>query len=236
MQKKKLIVLSGAGISAESGIKTFRDANGLWEGHNVMDVATPEAWHRNQQLVLDFYNQRRRQLHDVKPNSAHIGLAELEASFEVHIITQNVDDLHERAGSTNVLHVHGELFKARSVQNREYIVNWQSDLTSADKDPDGYQLRPHIVWFGEDVPAFEEAITLSSQADIFVVVGTSLQVYPAAGLLSYTPGQIPIIYIDPKPATIPNLPNPVEVISMGAIEGVKILKEKLKQWTDFPVF
>lgn len=228
--KKKLVVLTGAGISAESGIKTFRDADGLWEGHDVMEVASPEGWHRNPELVLDFYNQRRRQLKTVQPNAAHIGLAALEKDFDVHVITQNVDNLHERGGSTKVLHLHGELLKVRSVGNPGHILDWEDDLTSLHRDRDGYPLRPHIVWFGEDVPALEEAVQLTVQADVFAVVGTSLQVYPAAGLVSYTNPRVPVFYIDPKPAHMPGLPNPLEVIETSATEGVKILGERMKNF------
>ena len=224
---KKLVVLTGAGISAESGIKTFRESDGLWEGHNVMDVATPEGWRKNREMVLDFYNQRRKQLHTVQPNIGHQILAELEHYFEVHIITQNVDNLHEQAGSTNVLHLHGELFKVRSVKDKNYILDWKTDLISGDLDPNGFQLRPHIVWFGEDVPALEEALVLTQQADYFAVIGTSLQVYPAAGLVEYTPPNIPIYYIDPNPGTMQNVRNKVEIISLKASEGVPILKDRL---------
>lgn len=225
--KKKLVVLTGAGISAESGIKTFRDSDGLWEGHNVMDVATPEGWHKNPALVLDFYNQRRQQLKEVQPNLGHLILAELENNFDVYIITQNVDDLHERAGSKNVIHLHGELLKVRSTKNENYILDWQDDLNFGDVDQQGNQLRPHIVWFGEQVPALEDAITITEQADYFTVIGTSLQVYPAASLINFTPKNTPIYYIDPKPIKIPNLRNPLEIISNIASEGVRILKEKL---------
>jgi NAD-dependent deacetylase len=227
MKKKKLVVLTGAGISAESGIKTFRDAGGLWEGHDVMEVASPEGWHKNKELVLDFYNQRRQQLHEVQPNLGHFTLAELEADFDVHIITQNVDNLHEQAGSTKVLHLHGELLKVRSTKNPKYIVDWKTDLVLGDVDEDGNQLRPHIVWFGEAVPALEEAVAITQKADYFAVVGTSLQVYPAAGLLHYTNYNIPIFYIDPNPATIYDLSNPLEVIAKNATKGVPILREKL---------
>ena len=226
--KKKLVVLTGAGISAESGIKTFRDSDGLWEGHNVMDVATPEGWHKNPALVLDFYNQRRRQLKEVQPNLGHLILAELENDFDVYIITQNVDDLHERAGSSNITHLHGELLKVRSTKNENYILDWQDDLNFGDVDQYENQLRPHIVWFGEQVPALEEAIVISEQADYFAVIGTSLQVYPAASLINFTPKNTPIYYIDPKPIKIPNLRNPLEVIPSIASEGVRILKEKLQ--------
>jgi len=225
--KKKLVVLTGAGISAESGIKTFRDSDGLWEGHNVLDVATPEGWHKNPALVLDFYNQRRRQLKEVLPNRAHQILAELENEFEVYVITQNVDDLHERAGSSNVLHLHGELLKVRSSVDANYILDWQDDLNFGDFDKDNNQMRPHIVWFGEEVPALEEALQLTQNADYFAVIGTSLQVYPAAGLIDYTPRKTPIFYIDPKPIQIPNLKNPLEVIAEMASTGVEIMRNKL---------
>lgn len=225
--KKKLVVLTGAGISAESGIRTFRDADGLWEGHNVMDVASPEGWHRNRELVLDFYNQRRRQLQEVEPNLGHIVLAELETDFEVHIITQNVDNLHEKAGSSKVLHLHGELLKVRSVKNEDYILDWSHDLILGDVDDKGNQLRPHIVWFGEMVPALDEAVNTIEQADYVAVIGTSLQVYPAASLMHYANPDVPVFYIDPRPASISNLQNPLEVIPMNATEGVPLLKQKL---------
>ncbi|HMK06980.1 MAG TPA: NAD-dependent deacylase [Flavobacterium sp.] len=224
---KRLVILTGAGISAESGIKTFRDSDGLWEGHNVMDVATPEGWRKNPELVLDFYNQRRRQLHEVQPNLGHLILAELEKDFNVHIITQNVDNLHESAGSSNVLHLHGELFKVRSTKNHSHILDWKHDLILGDSDNNGHQLRPHIVWFGEDVPALEDAVMLTQQADIFAVIGTSLQVYPAAGLIDFTRPEIPLFYIDPNPVKIPNLRNKVEVIPEIASVGMEILKAKL---------
>ncbi|MFV8353595.1 SIR2 family NAD-dependent protein deacylase [Flavobacterium sp. XS2P14] len=225
--KKKLVVLTGAGISAESGIKTFRDSDGLWEGHNVLDVATPEGWYKNAALVLDFYNQRRKQLKEVEPNLGHLILAELETDFEVYIITQNVDDLHERAGSSNVLHLHGELLKVRSTKNPDYILDWRDDLNFGDFDENKNQLRPHIVWFGEEVPALDEAITLAESADYFAVIGTSLQVYPAAGLIDFTPREIPIFYIDPKPIKIPNLKNLLEVIPEVASKGVEIMRKHL---------
>jgi NAD-dependent deacetylase len=229
--KKKLVVLTGAGISAESGIKTFRDSDGLWEGHDVMEVATPEGWYKNPELVLDFYNQRRKQLKEVTPNLGHQILAELEKDFDVHIITQNVDDLHERAGSSKVLHLHGELLKVRSSQNPNYILDWNDDLFMTHLDDKGNQLRPHIVWFGEEVPALEEAIDIAEQADYFAVIGTSLQVYPAAGLISYTPASAPLFYIDPKPIKIPNLRNKIEVIPEVASKGMEILKTKLAEIT-----
>ena len=224
---KKLVVLSGAGISAESGISTFRDAGGLWEGHDVMEVASPEGWRRNPDLVLHFYNQRRRQLHEVKPNAGHYGLAELEQHFDVRIITQNVDNLHERAGSTNVLHLHGELLKVRSIRNPSFVLDWHDDLFIGDHDSDGNQLRPHIVWFGEEIPALEEALDMTQSADIYVVVGTSLQVYPAAGLIGFTNPGIPVFYLDPHPAPINNLPNPLQIISEKASVGFPILRDKL---------
>lgn len=225
--KKKLVVLTGAGISAESGIKTFRDSDGLWEGHNVMEVATPEGWHKNPSLVLDFYNQRRRQLHEVEPNLGHNTLVELEKDFDVTIITQNVDDLHERAGSSHVVYLHGELLKVRSTKNENHILDWKTDLFLGDFDSNGNQLRPHIVWFGEEVPALDEAINITRTADYFAVIGTSLQVYPAAGLISYTKKTTPVFYIDPKPATIPNVYNPLEMITMNATDGVPFLKNSL---------
>jgi len=228
--KKKLVVLTGAGISAESGIKTFRDSDGLWEGHDMMEVATPEGWHKNQDLVLDFYNKRRQQLKEVQPNLGHIILAELEKDFDVHIITQNVDDLHERAGSTKVLHLHGELLKVRSIKDKNLILDWTEDLFTGDFDENGYQLRPHIVWFGEEVPALEETIDITETADYFAVIGTSLQVYPAAGLISYTPSSTPVFYIDPKPISIPNIRNKVETIAKFASEGVADLRTRLNSF------
>lgn len=225
--KKKLVVLTGAGISAESGIKTFRDADGLWEGHNVLDVATPEGWHRNPELVLDFYNQRRKQLREVQPNKGHQILAELENDFEVQIITQNVDNLHEKAGSSNVLHLHGELLKVRSTKNSHYILDWENDLNKGDLDTLGNQLRPHIVWFGEEVPALEQAITNVEKADILIIIGTSLQVYPAASLMNFASPKIPVYYIDPKPATIYDLPNDIKTLATTGSEGMKTLKKEL---------
>lgn len=225
--KKKIVVLSGAGISAESGIKTFRDSDGLWEGHDVMEVASPEGWRKNQELVLDFYNKRRQQLKEVQPNRAHEILAELQDDFDVKIITQNVDDLHERAGSKNVLHLHGELLKVRSIHNEKYILDWTEDINLGDFDDNGNQLRPHIVWFGEAVPALEEAIPIVMQADYLVVIGTSLQVYPAAGLIDFAKPEAALFYIDLNPARISNLKNPLEIITETASEGMRILKEKL---------
>jgi NAD-dependent deacetylase len=225
--KKKLVVLTGAGISAESGLKTFRDSDGLWEGHNVMEVASPEGWQKNPELVLDFYNKRRQQLKEVKPNLGHRELAQLQIHFDVHIITQNVDDLHERAGSKKVLHLHGELLKVRSTKNPKFILEWEGDLNLGDMDSYKNQLRPHIVWFGEAVPAFEEAIAITETADYFAVIGTSLQVYPAAGLTDFVPIHTPIFYIDPNPIQIPNLRNQLETFPMLATTGIPLLKNRL---------
>ncbi|MCF8323276.1 MAG: NAD-dependent deacylase [Flavobacterium sp.] len=226
---KKVVVLSGAGISAESGIKTFRDADGLWEGHNVMDVATPKGWHKNPELVLDFYNQRRRQLHEVQPNLGHQILAELETDFQVNIITQNVDNLHEKSGSTAVLHLHGELLKVRSTKDSNYILDWNDDLNLGDLDEKGNQLRPHIVWFGEEVPALEEAVNIVQKADVLIIIGTSLQVYPAASLMYYAQENIPIYYIDPNPATIENLPKNIKIIATTGSKGMQIVQKELEK-------
>lgn len=195
----KIVVLTGAGMSAESGIKTFRDADGLWEGHDVMEVASPEGWRRNRALVLDFYNQRRAQLYEVEPNIAHRRLVDLEQKHDVHVITQNVDDLHERAGSSKVLHLHGELRKVRSISDPTMIYPWMDDLNDEDRAADGSRLRPHIVWFGEAVPMMDEAIQCITSADVVIVIGTSMQVYPAAGLVEYAPIDVPVYYIDPRP-------------------------------------
>lgn len=224
--KKNIVVLTGAGISAESGIKTFRDSDGLWENHRIEDVATFDAWQRNKELVLDFYNQRRRQLLQCEPNDAHKLLVTLEEKYNVYIITQNVDDLHERAGSTNVLHLHGELLKVRSTLDDHLIYEWKKDLLIGDKCEKGAQLRPHIVWFGEQVPMIEVAGNIASKADIFIVVGTSLVVYPAAGLVHYTDFTVPKFVIDPNKPTISNMQN-VEYITEKASVGVKQLTERL---------
>ena len=224
---KKLVVLSGAGISAESGIKTFRDSNGLWENHRIEDVASPEGFTRNPQLVLDFYNARRKQLKEVEPNTAHKLLAELEDYFDVHIITQNVDDLHERGGSSKITHLHGELRKARSVNHENEILDWEDDLKFGHFHTDGSQLRPHIVWFGEMVPEMDNAIDIASQADLFLVIGTSMQVYPAASVIRYVPSHCEVFVIDP------NLENPnsftknENYIKSSATDGMKQLKEIL---------
>ncbi len=224
---KRIVVLTGAGISAESGIKTFRDADGLWEGHDIMEVASPIGWENNPKLVLDFYNKRRAQLLEVKPNEAHQILAELQSDFDIRIITQNVDDLHERAGSKNVMHLHGELLKVKSIKDSEEIHHWTIDLNLGDLDKNGVQLRPHIVWFGEDVPMIEHAIDVIETADLLLIIGTSLQVYPAAGLMNYINQNVPVYYIDPKPATIYDLPNELKVLPLTAVEGMKIVKEEL---------
>lgn len=196
--KKKLVVLTGAGISAESGLSTFRDANGLWEKHDIMEVASIDGYLRNPKLVQDFYNQRRKQLFEVEPNAAHFFLKELEQDFDVSIITQNVDDLHERAGSSKVIHLHGELRKARSEKNEKLIVDWNNEIKLGDLAEDGNQLRPHIVWFGEMVPEIENAIDEVLTADILMIIGTSMQVYPAASLKDYVKPNVPILYIDPS--------------------------------------
>ena len=223
--KKHLVVLTGAGMSAESGIKTFRDADGLWEGHDVMQVATPEGFIENPELVLDFYNQRRKQLFEVEPNTAHIALAQLEQNFKVSIVTQNVDDLHERAGSSNVMHLHGELLKVRSTFNEFNVIEWTKDLVLGDHCDQGYQLRPHIVWFGEAVPMIPKAISICERADILLIIGTSLQVYPAASLMHYASSKTKIFYIDPKP-TIERHQN-LTVISKSATEGIKTFKNMI---------
>lgn len=220
---KHIVVLTGAGMSAESGVKTFRDHDGLWEGHDVMKVASPEGFRENPELVLDFYNQRRRQLKEVQPNQAHKDIALLEANHKVTVVTQNVDDLHERAGSTNVVHLHGELKKVRSTGNPNDIKIWTEDINLGDTCEKGYQLRPHIVWFGEDVPMIEKAVEICITADILLIIGTSMQVYPAAGLMHYVTDETPIYYIDPKPAVIRN--QNINVIAKTATEGMKeILK------------
>ena len=225
---KKVIVLSGAGISAESGISTFRDSGGLWEQHRIEDVATYEGWLNNRELVLDFYNQRRKQLCDVLPNAGHYELVRLEQGYDVQIITQNVDDLHERAGSKNILHLHGELKKARSTAAENYVVEIDGwELSEGMLCPRGAQLRPHIVWFGEAVPMIEPAAKLCSQADYLIVVGTSLNVYPAAGLINYAPPQTPIYLIDPNDVWA-NAPN-ITYIKEPASSGVKKVVDELLQ-------
>jgi len=215
---KHIVILTGAGMSAESGIKTFRDADGLWEGHDVMEVASPEGFASNPELVLDFYNQRRKQLLEVQPNAAHKALAELEQDYNISIITQNVDDLHERAGSSNVIHLHGELFKVESTYDNTDVKAWKTDLVLGDLCKKGYQLRPSIVWFGEAVPMIDTAIDICQRADILIIIGTSMQVYPAASLMHYVNPETSIYYIDPKPAMENN--THITVIAKNATTGI----------------
>jgi len=225
---KKLVVLTGSGISAESGLKTFRDSGGLWEEYDVMKVASIEGWYSDPGLVLKFYNERRKQLVFAKPNGAHIGLAELQKDFDVQIITQNIDNLHEQAGSKKVLHLHGELNKARSSNHENYIIDITGkDINLGDLCPYGSQLRPYIVWFGEAVPAMDEAIKLASQAEIFVVIGTSLNVYPAAGLVDYVPSSANLYLIDPN--EVNRTIRDCTIIKEKAVKGVEILKKELKK-------
>lgn len=223
---KKLTILSGAGISAESGIKTFRDSDGLWENHSVEDVASPEGWRKDREVVLEFYNQRRRQLHDVKPNDAHKLIADLEKHFDVQIITQNIDDLHERAGSTNILHIHGELFKSCSCNDKSLVYEQKTDINLGDKAEDGAQLRPFIVWFGEDVPLYQKAQEIVNDSDILLVIGTSLQVYPAAGLLHEIKDDCLLIVINPNETEFGYGKRAV-VMKETAMNGMKLLFEKL---------
>ena len=224
---KKIVVLTGAGISAESGISTFRDSDGLWEHYRVEDVSTHEAYERNPELVLDFYNQRRRQLFAAQPNEAHRQLVRLEEKYDVHIVTQNIDDLHERAGSSHVLHLHGELTKGRSDRNPDLIVEvGDKDIRLGDKAPDGTQLRPHIVWFGEAVPNIEPASKLCEEADIFIVVGTSMAIYPAAGLIHYVRRGVPCYVVDPKEVLVSH---PVTFIKEVATKGVTELVSRLME-------
>lgn len=222
---KHISILTGAGISAESGVKTFRDHNGLWEGHDVMQVATPEGFEQDPELVLYFYNQRRRQLKTVLPNPAHQRLVDLEKQFKVDIITQNVDDLHERAGSTNIIHLHGELMKVRSINNPSITYDWTDDLKLGDVDKDGHQLRPHVVWFGEAVPMMESAIHIIKNTDIIIIIGTSMQVYPAAGLIDFAPDQTPIYFIDPHPSIRSS--KHIQVYAENATTGVEKVVNQL---------
>jgi len=230
-----ICIISGAGVSAESGISTFRDADGLWEGHDVMEVASPQGWMNNQELVLDFYNQRRRQLKNVVPNLGHTSLVELENHFDVTVITQNVDNLHEKAGSSNVIHLHGELTKVRSTGPSEAVQLWENDLNTGQLCSDGFQLRPHIVWFGEQVPMIEKATEVIVNCNICIVVGTSMQVYPAAGLVSYLPNTAKIYFVDPKPTInyeLGALKDRLEIYPLKASEGIpqvvaKIIAEKI---------
>ncbi|NNC69552.1 MAG: NAD-dependent deacylase [Flavobacteriaceae bacterium] len=219
----KLVVLTGAGISAESGVNTFRDSGGLWEGHDVMEVASPQGFAANPSLVLNFYNQRRRQLFDVKPNNAHLAIANLESAYDVTVITQNVDDLHERAGSSNIVHLHGELLKARSTQNEHLIFSWEKDIFIGDVADDGAQIRPHIVWFGESVPMLEPAIQITEKADILLIIGTSMQVYPAASLVHYIKAGTPIYFIDPNPTVSEHDFYNLTIIPEKATTGVDLL-------------
>ena len=225
--KQHLVVLTGAGISAESGLKTFRDSeDGLWNGYDIEDVATPGAWRKNPQLVLDFYNYRRSEVLKAQPNAAHTGLAALEEHFDVTVITQNIDDLHERGGSSRIVHLHGEIFKMRSERNERMIYDIKGDIRLGDKAEDGAQLRPHIVWFGEAVPMIEIAADIASTADIFVVIGTSLVVYPAAGLINYTPRSIPKFIVDRRIPEVSGISN-LHAFELPATEGIAVLTAKL---------
>lgn len=227
MEKTKIVVLTGAGISAESGIKTFRDADGLWEGHDIMEVASPVGFDKNPALVLDFYNQRRRQLQEVQPNKGHKALVQLEEKYDVTIVTQNVDNLHERAGSSNIIHLHGELSKMRGVAHPYKIYDCTGDISVGDVCERGSQLRPHIVWFGEDVPMIETAVAECIQADILLIIGTSMQVYPAASLINFVPQSTPIYFIDPKPSVNENAYENLTVIAEKASTGVVTVVEEL---------
>lgn len=227
MAKPKLVVLTGAGISAESGLRTFRDSDGLWEGYNIEDVATPRAFHRNPQLVLDFYNMRRRDVLAAEPNDAHKGLAALEKNYDVHIITQNIDDLHERGGSTKVLHLHGEILKMRSVDDEHTLHIITGDINLGDVDDKGVQLRPHVVWFEEPVPMIERAIPIMQSADVFVLIGTSLAVYPAAGLVDFVSPEVPKYVIDKRIPSVGRYRNVVP-IERTATEGMNELFSLLK--------
>lgn len=222
---KHIVVLTGAGVSAESGIKTFRDADGLCEGHDIMEIASPQGWEANQLKVLDFYNKRRRQLLEVSPNPAHYALVKLEEKYKVTIITQNVDDLHERAGSSNVLHLHGELLKVRSTFDENLVMDWRTDLKLGDFCEHNHQLRPHVVWFGEAVPMFNKAAEITEQADILMIIGTSMQVYPAAGLMDMARPGTQMFFIDPKPSVYAG-PD-ITIIEENAATGVPQLVERL---------
>lgn len=222
--KKRIVVLTGAGISAESGISTFRDANGLWENHDVMEVASPQGWQKNPELVLRFYNERRKQMNLVSPNAGHFALVELEQKYDVQIITQNVDNLHERAGSSNILHLHGELNKARSVKNTTKTFDWEGDIHLGDLAEDGGQIRPHIVWFGESVPEITNAVRITQTADFLLIIGTSMKVYPAANLIDYVGDDVPIFIIDPN---IPEV-SPKSNIKFIAKKGTEGIPEVVK--------
>ncbi|NJN77509.1 MAG: NAD-dependent deacylase [Saprospiraceae bacterium] len=227
-KRQTIIILTGAGMSAESGIKTFRDSNGLWENHNVMDVASPEGFAKNPALVLEFYNQRRRQLFEVEPNAGHKALTELEDTYNVVVVTQNVDDLHERAGTTHVVHLHGELRKVRSVGDESLIYDCTEDINIGDTCEKGHQLRPHIVWFGEAVPMYERAFELVKIADYIIVIGTSMQVYPAAGLVYEAPKKSPVFFIDPKPQVNKRNFHEITIIAEPATTGVRKVVDMLK--------
>lgn len=229
--KKHLVVLTGAGVSAESGLQTFRDSDGLWMGYNVYEVASPEGWKKDPERVLEFYNQRRKEVAAAMPNEAHKIIASFEKKFKVSVITQNIDDLHERAGSTNVFHLHGEIFKMRSVNDENKFYEIRKDLHLGDNAPDGFQLRPHVVWFGEQVPDILQARDIMSTADLFILVGTSLQVYPAAGLISYLPANVPKYIIDKKPPYIPPHHN-FMVIEKSTTGGMEQLKNLLNNKED----
>ena len=226
---KHIVVMTGAGISAESGISTFRDADGLWENHDIMDVASPQGWAKDKELVQRFYNDRRRQLFSVLPNAAHLALVALEEKYRVTIITQNVDDLHERAGSSTVIHLHGELRKARSTVDPKLVYPWEKDILMTDKCEKGAMLRPHIVWFGEEVPLLEKAAHETASASIIMVIGSSMQVYPAAGLVSYARATVPVYYIDPRPAVNFELAHRknLRVLATSATEGVRKIVDEL---------
>lgn len=231
MSKKKIVILTGAGISAESGIRTFRDADGLWEGHDVMAVASPEGWRKDRELVLDFYNQRRRQLKEVEPNAGHFALIDLEEKYNTIIVTQNVDNLHERAGSKNIIHLHGELTKSRSCIDDTIFYDCEKDINLGDKCPRGSQLRPHIVWFGEAVPMLDKAVAEIRNADYIMIIGTSMQVYPAASLTAYAHHSVPIFYVDPRPTLNDELRGAknLTVIEENASTGVrKVVDDLLK--------
>jgi NAD-dependent deacetylase len=227
--RKKIIILTGAGMSADSGLSTFRDSDGLWEGHDVYAVASPEGWRKDKELVLNFYNERRRQLIDAEPNAGHKALVELEKKYDTQIVTQNIDDLHERAGSTQVTHLHGELFKVRSTVYEDLVYNWREDLKIGDTCEKGHQLRPHVVWFGEPVPMLEKAIKYTLLADFMIIIGTSMQVYPAASLVNYLPQGKTIYYVDPNPNISYELyhSDNLKVITKSASEGVPILVDQL---------
>ena len=229
MKKKKIVVFSGAGMSAESGIKTFRDTGGLWEEYKIEDVATFEAWIKNQPLVLDFYNQRRKQVMDAQPNEAHFLVAELQKHFDVQVITQNIDDLHERAGSKKVLHLHGEIMKGRSTAKQELVYELKHwEIKQGDVCEIGSQIRPHIVWFGEAVPEMDKATELAEKADIFITIGTSLNVYPAANLINVIEGHIPKFLVDPGDFNLDYIKN-LTIIKATAVEGMKVLSKKLNE-------